>query len=29
VLKTASTYTGRDIDESELQRIIDEGLQPA
>ena len=28
VLKTASTYTGRAIDETELQRIIDEGLQP-
>lgn len=28
VLKTASTYTGRTIDEAELQRIIDEGLQP-
>jgi uncharacterized membrane protein len=29
VLKIASKYTGRTIDESELQRIIDEGLQPA
>jgi uncharacterized membrane protein len=29
VLQTASKYTGRNIDESELQRIIDEGLQPA
>jgi len=29
VLKIASTYTGRAIDETELQRIIDEGLQPA
>jgi hypothetical protein len=29
VLKIASTYTGRAIDESELQRIINEGLQPA
>jgi uncharacterized membrane protein len=28
VLKKASTYTGRTIDEAELQRIIDEGLQP-
>ena len=28
VLKTASTYTGRTIDEAELHRIIDEGLQP-
>lgn len=28
VLKTASTYTGRTIDEAELQRIIEEGLQP-
>ena len=28
VLQTASTYTGRTIDETELQRIIDEGLQP-
>lgn len=28
VLKTASTYTGRTIDETELQSIIDEGLQP-
>jgi len=28
VLKTASTYTGRSIDEAELHRIIDEGLQP-
>ena len=29
VLKIASTYTGRTIDETELQRIINEGLQPA
>jgi uncharacterized membrane protein len=29
VLKTASKYTGRTIDEPELQRIINEGLQPA
>jgi Alpha/beta-hydrolase family len=29
VLKTASSYTGRAIDEAELQRIIAEGLQPA
>jgi hypothetical protein len=29
VLKSASTYTGRTIDETELQRIINEGLQPA
>lgn len=28
VLKIASGYTGRSIDEAELQRIIDEGLQP-
>lgn len=28
VLKTASTYTGRAIDEAELHRIIDAGLQP-
>lgn len=28
VLKTASKYTGRNVDEAELQRIIDEGLQP-
>ncbi|MFM8154742.1 MAG: alpha/beta-hydrolase family protein [Actinomycetes bacterium] len=28
VLKTASNYTGRSIDEAELHRIIDEGLQP-
>jgi hypothetical protein len=29
VLKTASKYTGRAINETELQRIISEGLQPA
>ncbi len=28
VLKTASTYTSRPIDEAALQEIIDEGLQP-
>lgn len=28
VLKTASQYTGRSIDESALQAIIDKGLQP-
>lgn len=28
VLKTASKYTGRTIDEAALQQIIDEGLQP-
>ena len=28
VLATASTYTGRTIDEAELHAIIDEGLQP-
>ncbi len=28
VLKTASTYTGRQIDEAALQEIIDSGLQP-
>lgn len=28
VLKTASKYTGRSIDEAALQKIIDEGLQP-
>lgn len=28
VLKTASTYTGRTIDEAELQQIISQGLQP-
>lgn len=29
VLKTAAKYTGRSIDETELQSIIDKGLQPA
>jgi len=28
VLKTASKYTGRSIDEAALQQMIDEGLQP-
>ena len=28
VLKTASTYTSRPIDEAALKQIIDEGLQP-
>ena len=28
VLATASTYTGRSIDEAELHAILDEGLQP-
>jgi hypothetical protein len=28
VLKTASTYTGRTIEEAELHRIVEEGLQP-